>query len=404
MRRLNTVFVALLLTLLIVQPVLACTGLYSWFDRVFGPDHLFALRPFELTLPATLEELPGHVTLGTEKVDDFRGCQHGRIVKFRSGMHVTCDDYGYDFAGYGTEVVIVARPHASGTSNYVCRFDCKMIVTEYLDHDVYDVLCNDYMEDLYGPAPASGGIPEVHTRPPKPVIRDVSVMPGYPDHVSIDFDVRVAEGNSHIQCLQLWRRQLDVGVTQPTLVRKQCYAEPVESVQGVMHGYPPGEPDFIRGARYQFELWAADGQGRTTPSDPFIFTIPSQTEQTTSSRPTQTVSTGPPKPVITGTYPLAYPHHVGVQFNVRVGAGESSISCLELWRRRIDSGQARATLVTQMCLDEPTSTGWSGGISGYPSGNPDFVLGGIYEFVLRMVDEQGRSTASDPFIFTVVAF
>ena len=177
---------SLLLTVALAQPVSACIGLYHWFDRVFGLDHLFSLRPFELTLPATLEELPGHVILGTEKIDDFQGCADGRIIQFRSGSHVTCDDYGYDFSGYGTEVVIVARPHASGTSNYVCKFDCKMIVTEYVDHDVYDVLCDDYMEDLYGtPLGENVVTPPVDTdENPTPVVTPVTT-PDTSDRVDL---------------------------------------------------------------------------------------------------------------------------------------------------------------------------------------------------------------------------
>lgn len=143
--------VILLLVVVAAQPALACVGLYTWFDRVFGYRSMFYL-PLGFSLPSTLADLSGHVILGSEKVDDFRGCEVGKIVQFRSGSHVVCDDHGYDYASWGTEVVIVARPSLSGKDRYVCNFHCKMIVTDFFDNDVYDVLCEDYMADTYGSA------------------------------------------------------------------------------------------------------------------------------------------------------------------------------------------------------------------------------------------------------------
>ena len=149
MRRITTSASALLLVAVLAQPAFACAGLYSWFDRVFGFEGILPILP-AFDLPSTLDELPGHVILGNEIVDNFRGCAVGRIVQFRSGTHVVCDDYGYDYASYGTEVVIVARPSLSGKDRYVCNFHCKMIVTDFFDNDVFDVSCEDYMADMYG--------------------------------------------------------------------------------------------------------------------------------------------------------------------------------------------------------------------------------------------------------------
>jgi len=154
MRR--TILSVLLAFLLSAQPAFACAGLYDWFDRVFGFKGIFVM-PFGLSLAQTLDDLPGHVILGSEEIDNFRGCENGRIVQFRSGRHVICDDYGYDFASWGTEVVIVGRPVASGSSNHVCNFNCRMIVTDLASNDAYDVLCDDYMAALYG-RPLSGDV------------------------------------------------------------------------------------------------------------------------------------------------------------------------------------------------------------------------------------------------------
>ena len=54
-------------------------------------------------------------------------------------------------------------------------------------------------------------------QPPKPVITDAYADPDFPGSAGIEFDVRVADGDSYIKCLQLWRRQLDTGKTEATL-------------------------------------------------------------------------------------------------------------------------------------------------------------------------------------------
>ena len=164
MRRIASSGFAILLVGVLVQPTFACAGLYSWFQTVFGLEYPF-IFPTGLTLPSTLEELPGHVVLGTEVVDNFRGCDDGKIIQFRSGLHVVCDDYGYKYVGYGTEVVLLARPSISGSSNHGCRFNCKMIITDYLAGKVYDVLCDDYMEELYGRTPSGNVIAPTVTTP-----------------------------------------------------------------------------------------------------------------------------------------------------------------------------------------------------------------------------------------------
>ena len=120
----------------------------------------------------------------------------------------------------------------------------------------------------------------VYAQPPKPVIEDVYTTPDdYPYHVGVSYRVMVLEGESLINCLTLWRRQLDIGEVVAEIVRRHCYEEPVAIVQGHLHGYSADESYdlkdvFEHGSRYEFQLWAADEQGRVTVSDPYVFRMP----------------------------------------------------------------------------------------------------------------------------------
>lgn len=197
MSRVAVLLVALLLVS--TQSALACTSLYSWFDRVFGPRTLLYM-PLGFELPDVLDDLSGYVVLGTEVVDNFRGCAYGRIVQFRSGDHVTCDDYGWDYASWGTEVVIVARPALSGKDTIgSCKAHCKMIVTDFFDNDVYDVSCADYAKSVRGLGFGSDvQVPEVDTGVPDPEPADefdwdawnaeFDERTGTPQNTSGDFD------------------------------------------------------------------------------------------------------------------------------------------------------------------------------------------------------------------------
>ena len=163
---------SLVLTLCLSQPAMACPHLYLWFDHVFGYQSLL-YTPLLGRLPAVLDDLAGYVVLGTEVVDNFNsGCEQGRIVQFRSGSYVVCDEYKYHYAGWGTEVVIVARPAASGKSTIgsaigSCKAHCKMIVTGLSSYSyVFDVLCTSWASDLDGPFGASA--PEIPAVPESP--------------------------------------------------------------------------------------------------------------------------------------------------------------------------------------------------------------------------------------------
>lgn len=200
-----TRIIALSVVLLLasIQSTLACTSLYSWFDRVFGPRTLLYM-PLGFELPDVLDDLSGYVVLGTEVVDNFRGCTYERIVQFRSGEHVTCDDYGWDYASRGTEVVIVARPAASGKDTIgSCKAHCKMIVTDFFDNDVYDVSCADYAESVRGVGfgemetpdqpPSAQPAPDTSGRVDLGSWNWLYDLPGGPDQETLDFLYQLAD-------------------------------------------------------------------------------------------------------------------------------------------------------------------------------------------------------------------
>ena len=98
---------------------------------------LFCGRPCLATdLASELGRLTGYVVLGDETIDDFEGCDYGKIIQFRSGAHVTCSGYGYQYS-YGADAVIMVRPVDKE------NFHCKMIVED----DIYEVSCGGYMRE-----------------------------------------------------------------------------------------------------------------------------------------------------------------------------------------------------------------------------------------------------------------
>ena len=91
---------------------------------------------FASDLTSELSRLTGYVVLGDEAIDEFEGCEYGKIIRFRSGAHVTCNGYGFQYS-YGADAVILVRPVDKET------FHCKMIV----DDEVYEVSCARYMQE-----------------------------------------------------------------------------------------------------------------------------------------------------------------------------------------------------------------------------------------------------------------
>jgi len=192
MRRYTCSIFIVFLAVILARPVFGCGGLYLWFDRVFGYESTISpLYLWTSDLSSRLDDLPGYVILGTEVIDRFRGCRVGRMIQFESGNHVTCNELGFD-SEFDVDAVLLARPHPLGDDQYICNFQCKMIVSTYLSQEVFDVSCEDYMADMYGPESSSGvltlDIPEVPDLdleipviPEIPEIPTVPVMPSLPD-------------------------------------------------------------------------------------------------------------------------------------------------------------------------------------------------------------------------------
>ena len=87
-------------------------------------------------LASELNRLTGYVVLGNETIAEFEGCEYGKIIQFQSGVHVTCNGYGYQYS-YGADAVIPVRPVDKEI------FHCKMIVED----EVYEVSCARYMRE-----------------------------------------------------------------------------------------------------------------------------------------------------------------------------------------------------------------------------------------------------------------
>lgn len=98
---------------------------------------LLLLVPFlgAADLADELADLTGYVIFSSERIDDFEGCEYGKIIQFDSRAFVTCEEYGYQYA-YGVDAVILVRHFGAGE-----RFSCKMAVED----EIYDIDCDDYM-------------------------------------------------------------------------------------------------------------------------------------------------------------------------------------------------------------------------------------------------------------------
>ena len=78
-----------------------------------------------------LSDLTDYIVFSTERIEEYEGCEYGKILQFQSQAFIKCDDYGYQYA-YCVQTVTLVRPVGEG--NY---FTCKMAVED----EVYDVDC-----------------------------------------------------------------------------------------------------------------------------------------------------------------------------------------------------------------------------------------------------------------------
>ena len=83
-------------------------------------------------------DLVGYAIVASETIEEFEGCEYGKIIKFQSGLYVICDEYGYQYAYY-TDAVILARAITHKGQKVLL---CKMLVED----DIYDVECGQYMK------------------------------------------------------------------------------------------------------------------------------------------------------------------------------------------------------------------------------------------------------------------
>lgn len=96
-----------------------------------------AHSPVIADLADKLGDLTGYVIIAEERIDEFEGCEHGKIVQFESGGFVTCNEYGYQYSYYA-DVVILAKTFTHGKQRV---FLCRMVVED----EIYDVACERYM-------------------------------------------------------------------------------------------------------------------------------------------------------------------------------------------------------------------------------------------------------------------
>ena len=82
-----------------------------------------------------LSELVGYIAISTERIDDFDGCEYGKIIQLSSGSHVICREYGYQYAFYVDAVIFLNLLWSADGA------DCKMAVR----NELYDISCDDYV-------------------------------------------------------------------------------------------------------------------------------------------------------------------------------------------------------------------------------------------------------------------
>ena len=84
-----------------------------------------------------LQHLTGYFILGNETIEEFEGCEWGQWIEFSLGGHVTCEEFGYQYAYYVSTVLLVRPFYVDGET----VFSCKMAVQSNL----YDVDCSTYL-------------------------------------------------------------------------------------------------------------------------------------------------------------------------------------------------------------------------------------------------------------------
>ena len=89
------------------------------------------------TLAGDFDDLVGYAVIAKETVNEFTGCEHGKIIQFQSKRWVTCNAYGYQ-SEHHTDVVLLARGDMYKGQRHL---SCKMVVEE----ELYDVLCEAYI-------------------------------------------------------------------------------------------------------------------------------------------------------------------------------------------------------------------------------------------------------------------
>ncbi|MCY4100176.1 MAG: hypothetical protein OXF46_04570 [Rhodobacteraceae bacterium] len=74
-----------------------------------------------------------------ETLDDFDGCDYGKIIQFQSGDYVKCNGYEYFFGYYSDVTLFFSSPYMIDGRIYA---DCPMLV----DDEFIEVDCSDYVE------------------------------------------------------------------------------------------------------------------------------------------------------------------------------------------------------------------------------------------------------------------
>ena len=123
------------------KPTVLLSELYvvSFFYRAFQALLMVCLLSIpQIAQSEDLSNLTGYLILNKERIEEFDGCEYGKIIQFESKEAVTCMTFGFQYAYYVDVAILVRRVQLK--SGYLVQ--CKMSVEEKL----YDVNCTDYIE------------------------------------------------------------------------------------------------------------------------------------------------------------------------------------------------------------------------------------------------------------------
>ncbi len=95
-----------------------------------------AVHTYPIGLEDDLKDMVGYVIVGSERIEEFEGCDYGKHIQFDSNEFVICQEFGYDYEYFATATIFV-RPRMIHDG-----FDCKLAVDDHL----YDVDCSSYMK------------------------------------------------------------------------------------------------------------------------------------------------------------------------------------------------------------------------------------------------------------------